>query len=616
MPVQFHRTSLRLGFVLSTGLLGLLYAQELWFVGPSHTVSRSEAKPASSSVYDAATKTVILHAARNEFVSFQIVYSGDMKGVTVEPLVLAKAKDQLPAAEFFREHWMPCPIISQYDGSNRPGDVVALNAHYEKNGIVREFPSQLVPQGATKYGFPFAVAVGKNEAVWVDQFVPENTAPGIYTGTLTTAGMTVTVSLTVWNFTLPSVSHFPNWVYIGPEEIAWAFGKSHRSLSELRPQFDAYFEMAHNHRICLLEEWGGDPSYVKEARGYWDHQTGKAFKGPFAPGIGYELIQLDSANLYPLDEITQQGWLTRAFTQLRDEPGDQEAYEETRVRGRQVREATQGKLRRLVTEQDQPTDPSWGSLDPEVDIYCSGAIPVSSIPDIEKRGKVAWTYNGGHAGSPYIDAPFAACRTHAWAGFVSGARAWLFWDGGYIVDKQFKWREKRKELYATNDPTPYVTNTWDVAMNFDETLRNHGKYNPAYAIRLNGDGLLFYPGMEVGIQGPIACIRLKNIRQGTSDFEYLYLLEKSGQRESAVAEASKLLGALAASGAESKDGQMQKTVRFDNYELDGDKWEAARIRLGKILHAVGDAKLRTLVKPYNQYPNPAGYPEAFGGKRY
>lgn len=38
----------------------------------------------------------------------------------------------------------------------------------------------------------------------------------------------------------------------------------------------------------------------------------------------------------------------------------------------------------------------------------------------------------------------------------------------------------------------------------------------------NGDGLIFYPGEN----GPVVTIRMKNIRDGLEDYEYLWLLRK------------------------------------------------------------------------------------------
>jgi hypothetical protein len=43
--------------------------------------------------------------------------------------------------------------------------------------------------------------------------------------------------------------------------------------------------------------------------------------------------------------------------------------------------------------------------------------------------------------------------------------------------------------------------------------------------------MLFYPGTEAGIDGPITTIRLKNIRDGMEDFEYFALLKNQGEKE-------------------------------------------------------------------------------------
>lgn len=606
-------------FLLMLTLGALISAHaEVWVTGPSHVVARNEAKPEASETFDAKTKTVKLFAARNEFVAFQIVFSGELKGVNLEPFVLTGPdKKTLDHVQLYREHYLPCPIVTQYDANNRPPDVEAWNKRCQELKYPREFPEQLVPLNAKKYGAPFDVAKDRNEVIWTDIFVPEDAPSGVYKGTLNAAGETLNIELAVWNFTLPSVSHFPNWVYIGPEEIAWAFGKHHSKLAgELRPIYDQYFQMAHDHRVCLLEEWRNDDAYVKTARGYWDHATGKAFKGPFAAGMGFELIELDNDDPYDANKLKEQGWLNRAFVFLHpDEPNNKEAYDEVRANGNRVAKASGGLLRRLVTEQYEPSQAAFGRLDEAVDIFCSGGIPVHSVPEIEKKGKIVWTYNAGHAGAPNTDAPGPASRTHAWAGFITGARVWFYWDGGYVVDKQFKYRSERRAIYAAQDPSKYLTDTWTTAMTFDETLRNNGRYPARDALRMNGEGILFYPGRDAGIDGPLACFRLKNIRQGSTDFEYLYLLEKAGKADAAIEEARKLLGTGAA-GAKSSDGQQSGAKRFNQYEMDGAKWDAARIRLGKLLHEIGDKALREKINPYNQYPNPVGHPTLYDGKRY
>ncbi|MFW5740029.1 MAG: hypothetical protein ACOC1F_06650, partial [Myxococcota bacterium] len=406
--------------------------------------------------------------------------------------------------------------------------------------------------------------------------------------------------------------HFPNWAYVGPEKIAWSLGRTHEQIPEMREAFDAYFQMAHQHRLVLMEAFDYDEAYIRSAdRNYFDYYTGKAFKGPFGAGFGFELLPTEPKFA---ELIRDHGWLNRAFVYLWDEPNSREHYASILQRGREIREASDIGLRRMVTEQYNPSESDWPHLDAEVDIFCSGNVHPEHVSTLENRGNVVWTYNRGHAGAPYVDAPGPAMRSHAWAGFITGTRAWYFWDAAYVVDMQNRWRKHREEVRKS--PKKYLTDLWNDPLSFDETKKTRDDGTPYpldWALRLNGDGMLLYPGTEAGIDGPLASFRLKNLRRGTQDFEYLYLLEKAGKVEEAKAVARSLLGNVRVSG-DSSDGQAATAVF--HYELDGSKWDAARRQLGRMLHEVGEEALRAKIKPYNQYPNPVGHPSVYGGARY
>jgi hypothetical protein len=45
--------------------------------------------------------------------------------------------------------------------------------------------------------------------------------------------------------------------------------------------------------------------------------------------------------------------------------------------------------------------------------------------------------------------------------------------------------------------------------------------------------MLLYPGSKFGYDGPIASIRLKAIRRGLQDFEYLQIVERKGLKSRA-----------------------------------------------------------------------------------
>jgi len=582
--------------------LGASCQAGVWVAGPSHKVLRTERAPSASGLYSTVTSEVVLYAARNEFVAFQVVLPGPLRAVNAKPVTLSGPDGTtLRHVDLFREHYVSHPVLSQGGGDDPVRDCLWFDRHRRAHDAPRDFPVQLVPLDARRHAAPFDVAEGQNEVVWVDIFVPPSAPPGIYRGTLRLGPARLQVKLTVWNFTLPSVSHFPNWVYTGPEFIAWAFGKKHTAIGTMMPTFNAYFEMAHNHRVCLAEGLVYDVAAAQAAdRRYVEHYSGTAFRGPFAAGFGYELLPVEPACL-PL--VEKYGWFNRAFVYLDDEPNSIEDYQTVLRRGRDVAAAGQGNLRRMVTEQFRPSRTNWPSLDPAVDIFCAVGASRADVRAIEAAGNVAWTYNGGNGGSPYSDAPGPAMRAHAWAGFVTGTRAWYFWNGTYVVDKFNRWRGRSAELYR--DPARALTDLWTNPLTFDESTRpwKDGKLYPArWSLRLNGDGLLFYPGRDAGVDGPLACFRLKNLRRGTQDFEYLYLLEKMGQRDAALAEAERLVG--------------RKRTDALRYEPDPAAWDAARYRLGRRLHDLGDSAIRARVKDYNRYPNPVGHPAWYDGRRH
>src|SRR5262249_506489 len=102
-----------------------------------------------------------------------------------------------------------------------------------------------------------------------------------------------------------------------------------------------------------------------------------------------------------------------------------------------------------------------------------------------------------------------------------------------------------------------------------------GKANPwknVYLFGGNGDGTLFYPGTPEMIGGtthiPIESIRLKLIREGLEDYEYLRMLEKSEGR-SAV---SQLV-----------NGLVRNTHDFDH---DSERLYAARQQIGRELNRI------------------------------
>lgn len=96
---------------------------------------------------------------------------------------------------------------------------------------------------------------------------------------------------------------------------------------------------------------------------------------------------------------------------------------------------------------------------------------------------------------------------------------------------------------------------------------------------INGDGVLIYPGQDLkhpeqdrGIAGPVASIRLKNIRRGMQDYEYLWLASKNGLEAEARAAADEC---VPRAFSESK-GNVAWSIK-------GSDWDAARWKLAEAL---------------------------------
>jgi hypothetical protein len=96
-------------------------------------------------------------------------------------------------------------------------------------------------------------------------------------------------------------------------------------------------------------------------------------------------------------------------------------------------------------------------------------------------------------------------------------------------------------------------------------------WKSAYLFGGNGDGTLFYPGRAERIGGrrdiPIESLRLKLIREGLEDYEYLKLLSERGQLAWANEQVSRLVRAA-----------------YD-WEQDADRFFSIRRALGERLEA-------------------------------
>ena len=198
-----------------------------------------------------------------------------------------------------------------------------------------------------------------------------------------------------------------------------------------------------------------------------------------------------------------------------DEPNLSENYQTVLDLGALAHEAAP-EIRCLVVEQTYKQDPSWPDIDPAVDIWCPlfAFIDSASIDSKLKHGDEVWSYTALSQRAPeyhpdyekvkdydspywHIDAKLTSYRTPTWINWHYNINGLLYWSSVQIADSK------------TGIMDPWML--------------------PAFSesdSQFNGGGHLMYPGVPCGIDGPVSCIRLKNIRDSMEDWEYFAILEK------------------------------------------------------------------------------------------
>lgn len=391
-------------------------------------------------------------------------------------------------------------------------------------------------EGAAYGGTPFELWQDRSEVIWLDVHVPADAQAGDYTATLRVTAenadaVELPLTLTVWDFALPEGPTHEN--HFGGFGSLAAYHKLESDSPEFLELEERYSAELAAHRISpeiphhLLPPAGEDggvvftPEVDAAISAFVDRHHVTNFHIPSAPfgdpvGADREKALRFYRSWYAY--LEGKGWADRAYLYMLDEPNEIEAYERVRELGALVREA-HPQIRRLVVEQTYTQDPAWPSLEESMDIWCPlfGFVDEASTKRLQAQGEHVWSYTAlTQTAPPYhpeiekvkadlppfweIDFPVTSYRIAPWLNRRYGITGLLYWSVVY---------------FGSPDRDPWQ--------------------DPGFRVRWNGEGALFYPGDAVGIHGPIASIRLKNLRDGMEDYEYFALLESLGGAEAVEA---------------------------------------------------------------------------------
>jgi len=199
-----------------------------------YTGSGADGYKKANPVWDAANNKVILRAARNEVVAFQLILERLLSGLTnvavqVSDLAGPGLIPASPNVELFRCWYVPA------SGVYYPDACIPLSAPF-----------------ASTFNIPNPVngiSGQRNQSVWVDIYVPKGASPGTYTGTITVTAaqlsepLQISLELLVRNWQLPDEIGFI--VDLNGYHNPWGWSGSGQNYldTELR-----YFQLGHKHR--------------------------------------------------------------------------------------------------------------------------------------------------------------------------------------------------------------------------------------------------------------------------------------------------------------------------------------------------------------------------------
>jgi hypothetical protein len=520
----------------------------------------------------AGTQNATLSAARNEWVSFQILVRGDtpVRGVNVEPGDLTGPDGSLIRAAdavLYREHQLELTLPSCRNNQFKPG-------WYPDPLIPFRHPltKQFLPADARIKAVPFELPAGQTHGFWVDLFVPHEAKPGRYTGTYSVSAdgqnpVKLAVELMVWNFELPRVPSFQTALGSPAERMRGYYAKRAKAGKEPEPQDWEVVEAQvadelSRHRInatpssgLLIPKKQADDSFafsetqVDALRKFVDTYRVNAIQTPhprsFIDDPDAERAKLH-AWLKSFDRLAAE--LNRPevtfFTYLKDEPNQEEEYRYIQKWGPAVRSA-KSVVKVMVVEQTKTQDPKWGDLYGAVDIWCP-LFPLHDEETAAQRralGETIWTYTALCQRDPTpwweIDFPLLNYRIPAWIAWRYQMRGLLYWGG-------------MSHWSGVEDP-------WTDPKTLDRRTED-GK-GQLY----QGEGTLVYPGRAVGYDGIAPSLRLKALRKGIQDYEYLAILDRAGL------------------GAEARQIVMPLASSWFQWEKDAAAYDRARMKLAALI---------------------------------
>ena len=396
------------------------------------------------------------------------------------------------------------------------------------------YPDALIPMDVSADSGENVIGAGQNQAVYISVTTDAETPAGEYRGTVTlTINDTqhlVPITVTVWNFAVPTENHARSTFNLNQEFLMG--GQLDNTVETYQSIVDylldyritttemASWDYELDDWIEVIKKYAADPR-VTSYNVHGDGTVGMSRLKACIENSTPELNLVDKAFFYLHDEpytMMEQAKINHdnkvdELIALANSYSEEElkGYGLTRedIMGVEVlitMTASLGTIEGLRTYAPLASDLDTQSMR---DMY----EDFRQHPYLGKNNELAgtdfgttWWYVCVHPYEPYvnfnIDMDLNACRTILWMQYDYDIEGLLYWGSA---------------MYASNLS---ITDTVNGMVTADVYHKTNGTYPSA-----NGDGYLVYPGAKYGLDTVFPTIRLMNIRDGFEDYEYLYMLE-------------------------------------------------------------------------------------------
>jgi hypothetical protein len=452
----------------------------------------------------------------------------------------------------------------------------------------------------------FNLDAGVWQPVWLDVHAAADQPAGLYKGTVTVraegvADLTIPLEVTVWDFAVPKEHHLPLAVTFFEDMLRGVYSKDPaewekysaycrdklspdavgageaRRLVEIRRKCH---DLLLAHHLTPDNIYGSPPRIDDVKR--WKaagvtrfnilHVTsiGDLKKGDPYPAAEKKRILDALADYVP--KLEKEGLLDLAYIYGFDEIHSNQFAAVKDIFGEIKRRYSTIPL--MTTAYDHSYGRDTG-LDPFVDVW----VPLTkqydasgeAIEAARKRGRQVWWYICCSPHHPYANwfVEYSAAEHRLLMGFM----AQRFDTQGFLYYSLNFWCTNR-EVQTPDGKTAATRNApFTEPINRGPLTNSDGKSFDNF----NGDGLIFYPGPN----GPLATIRMKCIRDGLEDYEYLWLLKRAVAEAEAGKRPASPEWLARAKAALAVDPSLVRSLT--EFSTDGGKLLAARREIARLL---------------------------------